>query len=351
MDFRQNNNISQRSLYSISFLALSIHAVLLLIFAWLHVTLMVYVNVGSILCYVFCFPLIKKWRIKVCIYTAFTEVLTHAVFAVLSVGTGLGFQLYFINCIATMFLADYLSMHLGSDSIGSLKLGIVSALLYIITLIVARFHEPIYSIDEDIAFICTILNTALTLTLILMFFNMLAKMASSYEKALAKQASYDNLTGLVNRHYLIEYMDGVYTSGNLQRYWLAIVDIDNFKTVNDKYGHLCGDFVLKSVADILKKACGDRMVCRWGGEEFMVVGITTGQGGKDGSGEAALLEDIRQNIASRDFVYDNSTSVKLTVTIGMAYYQSNQTLNEWFSVADGRLYEGKRAGKNRIVTR
>ena len=56
---------------------------------------------------------------------SFTEILIHAVLAVLSVGTGFGFQLYFIDCIAIMFLADYLSVHLGTDSIGSLKLGIL----------------------------------------------------------------------------------------------------------------------------------------------------------------------------------------------------------------------------------
>ena len=347
MNTERNKNTVMHSLYTICLLALFIHVILLLSFAWLHVLPMVWMNVVSVLCYAVCFFLIKKGQIKVCIYSAFVEILLHTVLAILCVGTGFGFQLYFINSIAIMFFADYFSVYMGNDSIGSLKLGIVCCILYVASLIVPRHLEPIYSFDPDIAFIGMILNSLLTLALLVLFFNLLTKTASIYERQLKRQAIYDNLTGLANRHHLIEHIDSIFASGNVDGYWLAILDIDDFKGINDRYGHLCGDFVLKRLADLLESSCTDCIVSRWGGEEFMVVG-RTGDGTRD---EDSLLENIRRNIEAQDFVYEGETIRRLTVTIGKANYQAGQTLNEWFSVADNRLYSGKLAGKNRVVVR
>lgn len=345
MDIKQNKNIIN-SLCWICALAFSIHVFLLLIFAYLHITLMVYENILSVVTYVLCFLFVRKGNISTAIYVAFVEILIHAVLAVLCVGLSFGFQLYFIDCIAIMFLADYLSLHMGLKSIGSLKLGFICSILYITFLITTRYYDPIYHINADIAFIGMIVNSVLTLSLVVLFFNMLKNTASLYEEELEKQAIYDNLTGLVNRHYLTEYMEGIYSSGKIDKYWIAILDIDDFKKINDEYGHLCGDFVLKSVAEILKESCADCTICRWGGEEFMIVGVTSTNNMKS---EVDLLEDIRKNIEIQDFIYNDTTIINLTVTIGKANYQNNQALSEWFNVADIRLYEGKQSGKNRVV--
>lgn len=349
MGAKQNKN-TINSLYAISALALSIHMTLLLIFAYFHITLMVYMNIVSVSTYALCFPLVKREKIRECIYGAFIEILLHTIFAVICVGPDFGFQLYFVDCIAIMFLADYLSIHLGNHSIGSLKLAIICSILYVLFLISTRSYDPLYHIDANIAFTGMIINSVLTLSLIVLFFNMLKKTATLYEKELERQATHDNLTGLLNRHHLMEYMDDVYSSGNIDKYWIAILDIDDFKKVNDKYGHLCGDFVLKSVADILKDSCQDCLVCRWGGEEFMLVGVISEKDDNTQNNENDLLESIRQHIEKQDFVYNDTTIIKVTVTIGKADYQSHQTLSDWFDMADNRLYEGKQAGKNKIVS-
>ena len=345
MDNRLNIRATQRSLYPICFLAMLIHVILLVFFTILRIHLMAYVNVLSVTFYAISLLLVKKWRLWACIIGALVEVITHAGLALLSVGPDLGFQFYFINCIAMAFFADYFAIHNELRPIGSFKLGVLCSILYMGFLIGTRSYDPIYHVDENLAFIGLVLNSLLTLGLIVLFFNLLKNTAAQSEKMLRNQATHDNLTGLVNRRFFIDYMDGVYASGKLENSWLAILDIDNFKHVNDHYGHLNGDYVLKTVANILKEICGDLVVCRWGGEEFMVVGV----GSETKTDAKALLETIRQRIAAEDFTFDDGTVIKLTVTIGKGDYCPGQTLTEWFAMVDDRLYVGKQSGKNRIV--
>ena len=78
------------------------------------------------------------------------------------------------------------------------------------------------------------------------------------------------------------------------------------------------------------------------------MGADSGKG-TEGS-ENALLEDIRMNVAARNFMYNDNTVLRLTVTIGAARYQSGQTVEEWINIADNRLYNGKQTGKNRVIS-
>ena len=154
---------------------------------------------------------------------------------------------------------------------------------------------------------------------------------------------------MVNRHYLVDQLDAINAERKMANYWIAILDIDDFKKINDRYGHLCGDFVLRSLAEIIKKNCGDRTVCRWGGEEFVIVGDDSGKDERGRRLESVLLDNIRRDVAIKDFLYDESTTVNMTVTIGTARYREGQTVDEWINMADARLYRGKKSGKNKVV--
>ena len=347
MTTERNRKTVWRALYTVCFLAVLIHGILLLSFACLRVTPMVLMNVASVLSYTACLFFVKKDRLEMCAYIAFVEILLHTVLAVVCVGTDFGFQLYFINGIVIMFFADYFVVHMGNKPIGSLGLSLVSCVLYVLSLLAPKFLTPVYAFDPAIAFVGMVLNSLLTLALLVLFSYLLTKMVFLYEKQLKRQAIYDKLTGLANRQHLIEHVDGLFASGNAESYWLAIADIDDFKEVNDRYGHLCGDFVLKRVAGLLESVCDGCVVGRWGGEEFMVVGKAQ-DGGRNAD---ALLEEVRRSIEAQALVYEGVAIRRLTVTIGKADYRAGQSLNEWFSVADKRLYAGKLEGKNRVVVR
>lgn len=349
MDLNANKKTAIHSLLMINFFLLAVHTCLLIFFACTQIRLMAYVNVVSVLFYAISIPLLKYEKVTIYMFATFTEIMVHMFLAVISTGWDFGFQLYFMGCLAAVFYVDYFSVKLGYHHIRGAALSAISGLLYLASMLITRFWGSIYHTSANLAFAGMIANSVVVFAFVTVFFGMLTKIALYYEDALTKQATHDKLTGMVNRHFLVGQLDQIYASEDMSGYWLAILDIDNFKGINDKYGHLCGDFVLKSISEIIKKVCGDRTVCRWGGEEFVIVGSDKGVDAKGRRIDSFILEEIRRNVAIKDFVYDNKTTVNLTVTIGMARYQEGQTVDEWIRLADKRLYHGKHSGKNQVV--
>lgn len=343
-----NGITAKRYLIMMNLFVLAVHTSLVFLFSFLHVTLMVYVNICSVLCYCVCFILVKKEQVTGYILLTYVEILLHTVLAILSVGSGLGFQLYFIASIATVLFAQYFSVHLGiKKHLNGPLLSAICVIMYVFMLILDRFHESWYVMSDNASFSCTVLNSVLVFGSVVLFFSILTGVASDNEVELSMQATHDNLTGLINRHYLTKYMIDIHQTENLVDYWIAILDIDDFKQINDQHGHLCGDFVLRSMAEIIKKCCNDCIVCRWGGEEFMIVGPNPEQ---NNDMIISLLEEVRSTIASNKFVYNDNTKLDLTVTIGVARYRDGQTLDAWVNLADTRLYIGKQTGKNQIIS-
>lgn len=166
---------------------------------------------------------------------------------------------------------------------------------------------------------------------------------------LAEQALSDELTGLPNRRAMIERMR--YTSEIARRnghgFGLVIGDIDNFKQINDTYGHAIGDAVLREVADRLQSAIREQdTVARWGGEEFLVLLPNT-----DAHGAARLADKLRRRLAERPFI-TQAASIRLTMTFGAVGGCTAHTpadCEECLRRADEAMYRGKQAGKNRVV--
>ena len=90
-----------------------------------------------------------------------------------------------------------------------------------------------------------------------------------YENQLKQTALIDRLTGLYNRHYMVGRLESAVKENGPHS--VAMIDIDDFKKINDRYGHNAGDYVLVNVARILKNICRDCKVSRWGGEEFLIL--------------------------------------------------------------------------------
>lgn len=164
-----------------------------------------------------------------------------------------------------------------------------------------------------------------------------------------EEAIADSLTGLVNRRgfdlALAACLAGMDVSGSGP--CLLIADIDHFKTVNDAYGHLFGDKVLRSVAQILKANIKGRdTAARYGGEEFVVLLPET-----ELDGARVLAEKIRATIEkSRIRRADNRQEVaQITVSFGVAGYCRGESAREFIDRADSALYVSKNRGRNRVT--
>ena len=176
---------------------------------------------------------------------------------------------------------------------------------------------------------------------------------------IADMALIDSLTQLRNRRYLHEFMSSEVEhilrdwagSGPKRKLWLMMVDLDHFKTINDRFGHDAGDGVLKQFAAILRDTVRRQdVVARWGGEEFVVVARDI-----DGTAGSALAERIRERVAAHEFAVDGHEPVRLTCSIGYSIYPfvavSPRALawNDVLALADAGLYRAKQQGRNRVA--
>ena len=157
----------------------------------------------------------------------------------------------------------------------------------------------------------------------------------------------DGLTGVYVRRHLVERLEGELDRSRRFGYKLSflMVDIDLFKHVNDEYGHLVGDTVLRQVAEAVKKSVREvDFVGRYGGEEFAVGLIET-----DESTAAIVAERIRKSVESREFkAYGEN--IQVTVSVGCATYSPTlSSVNQMIEAADAALYQAKRLGRNRII--
>jgi len=163
-------------------------------------------------------------------------------------------------------------------------------------------------------------------------------------EALRFEASHDALTGLLNRGAILKYLENEFERSRRQSSPVAIMmaDIDNFKKVNDNFGHLIGDRVLVEVARKMGAVIRPYdYLGRWGGEEFLAV--LPGAGGD----AAELGERFRLQVAAISFA--DKMPPNVSVSIGMSIYEGGrQTVNEIIQAADAALYRAKGAGKNRV---
>jgi diguanylate cyclase (GGDEF)-like protein len=160
---------------------------------------------------------------------------------------------------------------------------------------------------------------------------------------ISKVATYDMLTGLLNRNHLTQRIEDemARTARTRDPFSIIFLDIDNFKGLNDLFGHELGDRVLKQVAALLKENIRrNDIVGRWGGEEFLVCLPHTGC-----DAAAVVAEKLRQAIASDDFEIGKS----VTCSFGVACHSEDEHFEATISRADGGLYRAKAEGKNRVV--
>lgn len=181
--------------------------------------------------------------------------------------------------------------------------------------------------------------------------------------ALAERSVTDSLTGLKNRRYLLDHLDRDVaavrracedSAGKAEppvSILFLMLDVDHFKEINDRFGHIAGDQVIEQLAHIVKDACrGSDIPVRWGGEEFLIVARLT-----DRNGAPAFAERIRSMVAAHTFDLGQGETLQRTCSLGFAMYPLCPSAPDRFSwqdvvnLADQGLYAAKRGGRNTWV--
>ena len=153
---------------------------------------------------------------------------------------------------------------------------------------------------------------------------------------------HDDLTQLYTRNYLLEKFNRA-NEASLSTA-LIMIDVDNFKHVNDTYGHSCGDYVLFTISTIMQTVCPPKTdIGRWGGEEFVLLI-------HDLPKKEVLeqIQNLRKAVAAYHFHY-SGVEFRVTATFGVSFTEETCDFTSLVNLADERMYRGKQSGKNTVV--
>ncbi len=325
--------------------ALTVHALFIPLFWMLGVRQLALLNVGSVAIYLYClFGLADKTLMthndRAIGWLVYFELLIHAFAATYYLGTPSGFHYYVYLLVLLPFFTQTQTKR---EFIVRLA-GIVGISFYI------RRHfthpQPFVDIPDEIIMFMGDLNLISFLLIGAIIVYLYTAHEKRYTDDLVQHSLVDPLTSLYNRRYFGEYAEKMFANKTFKERTVAlsIVDIDHFKSINDRYGHESGDIVIKEVAQRLKSLSGSRtLVSRWGGEEFALLHWDT-----DKVSLERTMHEIVSRIAAKP-IDIGETAIEVTVTAGSALRKENEIFRDLFVRADEALYTGKRNGRNTAV--
>jgi diguanylate cyclase (GGDEF)-like protein len=170
---------------------------------------------------------------------------------------------------------------------------------------------------------------------------------SAYHEEIYRMTILDGLTGIHNKRYFLEFLEREISVASRHHHPLALVmfDVDHFKKVNDKRGHLAGDAVLKELAHRIRaRIRREDLLARYGGEEFACVLCSTGL-----DGGVVFAESLRQLVAEKPIMFEGEP-IAVTISLGVAAVgPDTKVADDLIKAADEHLYDAKRGGRNRVV--
>lgn len=348
MTEKANDFVIKRT-WIINIVLLLCHIYFVVLFKFYEADILFWFNCGSVLIYLLSFELLRRKKAWTYIYLVFLEIYAFMIVSIICLGWEFGFQHYCVAFIASICFSDFYMN--GSRRVNrvSLLAGAFNAVLYVALRFWTKNHLYIYEIDNSLVKDgMYIMNTLLGFAFLIMYLSIYSKTVDKLEGELRQMAERDTLTGLYNRRKMMDLLGPEWEVVNGKSLAIGMLDVDFFKRVNDTYGHVAGDVVLKNLADILQglgKSKETFHVCRWGGEEFLVLYHYSGA-------ESAVreeFEEIRRKIEKEEIIYEEER-IRITVTIGLSFYRQGMSLNDWLKEADELLYNGKESGRNCVRT-
>jgi diguanylate cyclase (GGDEF)-like protein len=264
------------------------------------------------------------------------EIVAHAVLAVTFVGWDSGFHFY-IMLIPPVVMVSPLHNAIAKMPAVIAVVAVYVALDYTLRDAVATYAMP-PAVQDSLYYF----NLVAVLAIMVFLAGLYYRLVVHNERKLQRLATTDALTGLHNRRSLTLYATDLLSQ--TQPLTAILCDLDNFKRTNDEHGHLAGDQVLITVARLLRQSVRSRdLAARWGGEEFLLLLPDTS------AAEAVVVaERIRQRIDAA-VIEMGGTTLPVSATLGVAERKGQETLDQLLARADEALYQGKHAGRNRIV--
>lgn len=346
--------ISDRTKVSYTLSTISfIHVLIAIFFAFFgNIWLCIY-NVASFFLYQAMMELVKKKRYVITTIMTCVEIIVFVLVTSFSIGTIMRFNLYALAMVPGIFYITSTIKDFKGRTLFPFLFSICSMLAFVTSLLFELLHEPLYVVEPSVTTqLIEIFNVIFVYVMMIVFSLLFTWEMKNNSAALEKRnqqlqqfANRDPLTKLPNRRSMMQVLN--VSMHELQRdnapFSVILGDIDDFKKINDNYGHDAGDKVLIMVANTITSQLRDcDSVCRWGGEEILII--------IKGDLEAAknIAERIRLNISSSKVDHGNQ-SMRVTMTFGVAQAKAGDRIEHLIQQADNRLYYGKGHGKNQVV--
>lgn len=322
-----------------AWVALGAHVLFMLLFAALGARGMALFNAGSVLLYLGLVMLGRRLPPSLVFAVAALEVVAHAWLAVAAIGWASGFHYHIFVLALIAFFNPRWSLPI---KLGFLGL-VCSAYMGLDRWSAA--DQPALIVDAQVLTWVNNVNVTILFSFIAYFAHFYAKATQAAEDKLQQLAATDALTGLHNRRVIEDVAEKEWERHRRshQPLSLVMVDADDFKALNDAFGHDCGDHVLRIIAKRLQLSVRSRdYLGRWGGEEFVLLLPET---------DAAVAEEVAERVreAARAPVNYQGRLVNLTLTVGVSTFLREDDFASCLARADQALLEGKRAGKNRVM--
>ena len=309
-------------------------------FKMLGVGFLVYFSIPTLMVYILSYWLVYRERLELYVWVLYGWIALYMCVTTICLGTAYGFYLYCFSLIPVVYVLEYMSFKLGRNGIKALVVSLCIAVCYMICMGYVSKYGPVYDKGNKYSTGFMLFNSLSVFGFLIVYANYIINNIIRSEKRLGYMAHRDRLTELYNRHYMLEKLSALPEDGSAGI--LAMADIDDFKKINDTYGHNAGDEVLRTISERMTKACSGCDIARWGGEEFLI------HIRADEKYARAVLERMCYDVSRAPVVFDG-VSINVTVTVGVAGRNSGESLDEWIHNVDKKLYTGKKDGKNKVV--
>ena len=326
----------------------AVHTIFFLLYLFIQIPPLAVYNLFSTVIYLSCTVLLRRENFSLVYSIASIEIIFNTILTTFLLGWTCGYASYLFAVVAAGFYISYTFRRYQIQS--PLIFGFLAILTYFSCYYYSQNHTAFSPItDPFILHLLYTFNSFCTFAFITTFsvlfmldVRMSQKKLFEENTMLGKIAGNDALTGLFNRWSMKDLLAEAMHSG--KPFCLVMCDIDDFKKINDTYGHNCGDEVLKHISKILTESIPEGChICRWGGEEFLIL-----LNGYDLDSAAKLADNIRILISNSE-TDCLECHISHTMTMGVAHHHKNQSLDSLIARADMKLYIGKRQGKNTVV--